>query len=175
MLDTITKRRVFNRRRVKQRVGGYRGLRERLQQLQQLERLEQFQQLEQLLQLQQLQQLEQLLQLQKLQLSAKSYDQVEIKPNSIVYCDPPYKNTAGYTVDFNFNKFYSWAEKAQFPLFISEYDINIPNFNCVFAINKRSLLTSNKAITNIKVEKIYANPLGQQLLKAYSKHSKIEL
>ena len=50
-------------------------------------------------------------------LSNKSYEELEIKPGSIVYCDAPYKETAGYTAngggrhgggDFNFDAYYNW-------------------------------------------------------------------
>lgn len=39
----------------------------------------------------QLQRLQRLQRLQQLDMTTVSYDQVDIKPNSIVYCDPPYK------------------------------------------------------------------------------------
>ena len=66
--------------------------------------------LERLERLQSLQSLEALERLQSLQMFTKSYDEVPIKENSVVYCDIPYENTAEYVNDgFNHKKFYDWA------------------------------------------------------------------
>ena len=51
----------------------------------------------------------------------KSYDEVEIKPNSVVYCDIPYSDTDGYGMDFDYEKFYKWAESQKELVVISEY------------------------------------------------------
>jgi site-specific DNA-adenine methylase len=92
---------------------------EQLQQLQQLERLEQLQQLQRLQQLQQLERLE------RLEFSNLDYRKIEIKENSIVYCDPPYAETAVYEVNkrsgFDSAAFLSWAEASEHPVFVSEY------------------------------------------------------
>ena len=46
--------------------------------------------------LQSLQSLERLERLERLETSCKSYNEIEIKPNSIIYCDIPYVNTNSY-------------------------------------------------------------------------------
>lgn len=50
-----------------------------------------------------------------MEFSSKDYRELEIKPNSVVYCDPPYKGTIGYRTrketDFDSESFYSWAYK----------------------------------------------------------------
>ena len=141
---------------------------QQLQQLQQLERLEQLQRLEQLEQLQQLerlQQLEQLQQLERLQqlhFSNLSYDQVEIKPDSIIYCDPPYANTADYDADFNHKKFLDWADSQENPVFISEYKINDKRFRPMFKIKKVQRLSSKSRIQ--KNEMVYVNQAAFDLL-----------
>lgn len=89
----------------------------------------------QLQQLQQLQQLEQLQQLQQLEFTTLSYEQIHILPNSIIYCDPPYKGTASYDGDFDNQQFLNWANAQTNPVFISEYNINDPRFGIV-AIKK---------------------------------------
>ena len=38
-----------------------------------------------------------------------SYDELYIPPNSIVYCDPPYNNTTGYSSVFDNTAFWEWA------------------------------------------------------------------
>ena len=58
-------------------------------------RLEQLLRLEQLERLQRLQQLEKLQQLGQLEFYSDSYQNIDIKPNSIIYCDPPYVDEGG--------------------------------------------------------------------------------
>lgn len=84
----------------------------------------------------------------------QSYDEVDIKPNSVVYCDPPYSGTNKYTVEFDHEKFYAWA-RLQKNIYVSEY--NMPaDFYEVGFVNKRSLMdAAGKAGT--KKEKLFTN------------------
>lgn len=54
-----------------------------------------------------------------------SYDQLEIPPNSIIYCDPPYAGTTGYaTGAFNHEAFWQWCcnkVNEGHKVFVSEY------------------------------------------------------
>lgn len=109
----------------------------------------------QLQQLQQLQQLERLQQLEQLEFTSASYEQVPIKPNSIVYCDPPYHGTAEYDDTFNTKALLDWADSQTSPVFISEYDIPDKRFQPVFKIRKTSLLCSRSRTS--KIEKVYGN------------------
>ena len=86
--------------------------------LQSLESLERLQSLESLESLQRMQSLERL---ESLEILNKSYDEVEIKGNAIIYCDIPYKGTSEYSTTFDYDKFYNWCEKQTVPVFISEY------------------------------------------------------
>lgn len=58
--------------------------------------------------------------------TCQSYDEINPTPSSIVYCDPPYENTTGYssTPKFNHEKFWAqaknWAEKGSH-VFVSSY------------------------------------------------------
>lgn len=67
-------------------------------------------------------------------LSCKSYTELEIPENSIVYCDPPYASTTKYRDSFDHDKFWEWCRqqsKAGHQLFVSEY--NAPeDFNCIW-------------------------------------------
>ena len=75
--------------------------------------------------------LERLSQLSDLSALGVSYDQVEIKPNSVVYCDIPYKSTSKYTCGkFDHEKFYDWCRRQTELTFISEYDMP-DDFVCV--------------------------------------------
>jgi site-specific DNA-adenine methylase len=111
--------------------------------LQQLERLEQLQQLEQL---------------ERLQVSNLSYEKVIIKgKNPVIYCDPPYNNTASYKIKgkegFNHDEFYKWFAGLPYPAFMSEY--NAP-FESIAEIKKTSLLCNTGAKKFI-TEKIFWN------------------
>jgi|SRR5579863_207969 len=52
-----------------------------------------------------------------------SYDQVPIPDHSVIYCDPPYKNTTGYRVKFDHIKFWDYCrtKSTNHWVFISEY------------------------------------------------------
>ena len=82
-----------------------------------------------------LQSLERLERLQSLDFKLCSYDEVDIKPNSVIYCDPPYKNTATYRLEdkelvFDHDRFYNWCLKQKELVIISEYDMP-SDFECV--------------------------------------------
>lgn len=67
-------------------------------------------------------------------LSCKSYTELEIPENSIVYCDPPYASTTKYRDGFYHEQFWEWCRqqsKAGHHVFISEY--NAPeDFKCIW-------------------------------------------
>src|SRR5690554_6823322 len=73
------------------------------------------------------------------------YLELEIPPNSIIYCDPPYAGTTGYKDKFSHDEFWQWcrdkvAEGHQ--VFVSEY--NAPDdFKCVWEKQVNSSLTKN--------------------------------
>ncbi|APY08323.1 hypothetical protein BWZ20_08430 [Winogradskyella sp. J14-2] len=67
-------------------------------------------------------------------LSCKSYTELEIPENSIVYCDPPYASTTKYRDSFDHDKFWDWCRqqsKAGHQLFVSEYSAP-EDFNCIW-------------------------------------------
>lgn len=122
--------------------------------------LQQLERLQQLLQLERLQRLEQLERLEQLQLTSLSYDQVDIIPNSVIYCDPPYKGTAGYTKSFDHDKFWEWVRTHKTPIFISEYTAP-KDINVVMAIRHKK---TNSQTTTDSVEKLYCNEAGAMAL-----------
>jgi len=142
-----------------------RSEREQLRRLEQLEQLERLQQLKQLQQLESLERLGGLKKLNSLQnpklfFSAKDYRQVEILPNSVVYCDIPYKGTAEYTVKFDHESFYRWAESASFPVFFSEYGACDKRFKLVYQVAKMVKLAPKGATKENAVkgrEKLFWN------------------
>jgi len=123
-----------------------------------LRRLQKLQRLEPLERLHQLQQLERFSPLKNyLTFSSKDYQDVEILPNSVVYCDIPYKGTADYANSFDYKRFFDWAKTRNFPVFISEYNVDDPDFKLVYTIDKRSMLSSDKSKCKDKQEKLYWN------------------
>lgn len=63
-----------------------------------------------------------------------SYLDMEIPPNSIIYCDPPYNNTTKYSTSIDYDIFWGWCRnkvKEGHVLYVSEY--NAPDdFRCVW-------------------------------------------
>lgn len=60
-----------------------------------------------------------------------SYDKAVIRPDSVIYCDIPYKGTKGYKNGlFSHDNFYDWCRVQTEPVFISEYDMP-SDFVCV--------------------------------------------
>ena len=89
-------------------------------------------------------------------LSNLSYEEVPIENDSVIYCDPPYKNTNTYIDDFNHEKFYQWLrecrEKNQ-QVFISEYQMPDDFFE-VYYKEKTCLINANT--TTFKLEKLFS-------------------
>lgn len=60
-----------------------------------------------------------------LQISVGSYDACPYLPppsSSVVYADPPYIGTRGYTSGaFNHDRFYNWLRSVPYPVYVSEY------------------------------------------------------
>jgi len=75
----------------------------------------------------------------------KEYWNIELPPNSIIYCDPPYQNTTKYSHGFNHSLFWDWCRKKSkqgHKVYVSEY--NAPNdFVCVWHKQAKSSLSAN--------------------------------
>ena len=97
----------------------------RLQLMQSLQSLQSLERLERLQRLQSLQSL------QRLEITHKDYRQLDLPAGCVVYADPPYKDTKGYSTDFDHAAFYSWAVHCPRPLLISEYDMPREIFACI--------------------------------------------
>lgn len=101
------------------------------------------------------------------------YENVPIPRDSVVYCDPPYVNTAKYQShkkkDFDYYRFYDWAERQEVPLFISEYWMPEDRFKCIAEIPRTSSYSQYNNAQKI-VEKIYV-PVRSK----YSKMGKLSL
>ena len=88
--------------------------------------------------------------------SKADYREVEIPDGAVVYCDPPYKGTAEYTIPFDSDGFYEWARECPHPVYFSEY--SAPSyFRRVAATQKCNRLNTNKANKAFNFEFIYWN------------------
>ena len=106
------------------------------------------------------QSLQSLQSLQRLQISSKSYENVKIPENSVIYADIPYQGTdCGSYEGFNHESFFNWASVQKTPVFISSYKVEDERFTCVFECDKRSL-NNGKGSGELMKERIYANTAG---------------
>lgn len=96
--------------------------------------------------------------IQEVEFINESYLDLEIPPNSIIYCDPPYKGTTSYRDTFDHDKFWNWCRKKSSEghiVFISEY--NAPNdFICLW--QKEVSTTISKQQGKKDVEKLFIAP-----------------
>jgi len=83
--------------------------------------------------------------LQGVILQHASYSDMKIPPNSIIYCDPPYRETTKYNIAFDHYSFYEWClekHKEGHTVFVSEYSMP-PAFECIWEKEINSSLTKD--------------------------------
>ena len=134
-----------------------------------LQRLEELQSLERLQRLQRLQRLE------NIQYYSSDYRDVPISPNSTVYCDIPYKDTADYKAvgSFDHDAFYEWALSRDFPVFVSEY--NMPDtFTCLYRVRK-NILFSQQGTTGKKDEGLYVQNKFAKIYENPTKYKEVDM
>jgi site-specific DNA-adenine methylase len=107
--------------------------------------------------LQRLQSLERLQSLQRLELHCGSYVDYQHKEGDVVYCDPPYENTATYSEDgFNHKEFYDWVASRPYQVYFSSYEISDNRFYKVWSKQKIQNLKGQGAGAKVQ-ETIYCN------------------
>lgn len=86
------------------------------------------------------------------------YKDVEIPPDAIVYCDPPYADTTGYSTSkgFDYNEFWNYMRKLSktHTVFISEEKAP-DDFECIWSKEVKRVLDVNKSNIQPKVEKLF--------------------
>ena len=86
----------------------------------------------------------------------ESYLTLEIPPRSIIYCDPPYRNTTKYSSTFDHEHFYCWCRDRHaegHTIFISEYQMP-DDFICVWSKRQTSSLTKDTG-SKVATEKLF--------------------
>ena len=110
--------------------------------------------------LRQLQSLQRLERLERLEINCGSYLDYEYKDGDVVYCDPPYQDTAGYNnTSFNHNQFYDWVNTRDYPVYFSSYPINDTRFIPVLELDKRQTFSPTNN-SRCVVETVYWNGQG---------------
>ena len=96
--------------------------------------------------------------LEGIEFICSDYSDLEIPPNCIIYCDPPYCSTTRYTgVDpFNTIEFWDWCSKMVIKghsVFVSEYTAP-DDWNCVWEKRVNSSLTKDTGCKK-QIEKLF--------------------
>lgn len=108
-----------------------------------------------------LQQLQQLERLQQLEINNGSYLDYQHKIGDVVYCDPPYENTADYGLKFDSKQFYDWVATRPYQVFFSSYEISDNRFKQIWQKEKQSLMKGGNGQFTVN-EYIYTNKTIQQ-------------
>ena len=85
------------------------------------------------------------------------YHDVEIPDGAVVYCDPPYVNTTGYTVgQFDTDEFWNYMRQLskRCDVYISEESAP-DDFECIWSKEKVRTLEKNDNVWRVKVEKLF--------------------
>ena len=107
--------------------------------------------------------LQSLQRLQSLEKTSLDYRKVNILPDSVLYCDIPYKNTDEYTCgSFDHQAFYDWCAKQKELVVVSSYEMPASDFICINEIKHRQTL-SMMATNSKVVEKLFI-PKHQALM-----------
>ena len=92
-------------------------------------------------------------------ITSVSYDEIDLPdPNeTVIICDPPYRNTQGYQVEFDNDKFEQWCidkSREGYEVFVCEYNIENPAFEEVWS---KEVINCGGGNKNQKrsVEKLY--------------------
>lgn len=85
------------------------------------------------------------------------YRDVEIPDGAVVYCDPPYANTTGYTLgQFDTNEFWDYMRQLskRCDVYISEESAP-DDFECIWSKEKVRTLEKSDNVGRVKVEKLF--------------------
>lgn len=95
--------------------------------------------------------LKQIVNLKDVEFTCKDYFDLEIRLESTVYCDIPYKGTTQYKDKFDYDRFWNWARNVSRTnhVFISEYSAP-DDFKCVKEIPHKTILDKNSQYPRIE-------------------------
>jgi site-specific DNA-adenine methylase len=111
---------------------------------------------QQLQRLQRLQRLQQLQQLERLEIFNLSYEQVKIDTpidETVIYLDPPYKNTGKYQIKVDYDQLLEFILSSPYKIYVSGYDM--PELTTVLEMHHRS--TFSQRLNQKVTEKLFCN------------------
>lgn len=82
-----------------------------------------------------------------------SYADYKYRDGDVIYCDPPYKNTHGYGIQFDTDAFWDWVRTRNYPVYVSEYQAP-EDFVSIWSNEKRSLF-NGKGLSKPVVEHLF--------------------
>ena len=101
--------------------------------------------------------LKDLVSIQSATFTCLDYHDVEIPDGAVVYCDPPYVNTTGYTVgQFDTDEFWNYMRQLskRCDVYISEESAP-DDFECIWSKEKVRTLEKSDNVGRVKVEKLF--------------------
>ena len=115
--------------------------------------------------LERLQSLEKLESLERLQATSSDYRNIQFEPDSVIYCDIPYIGTKGYKARFDHDAFYDWAERQEYQVFVSSYEMPNERFKCIWEYSTYS--NANAYRPKMVVERLFV-PRSQNYIYEHS-------
>jgi len=107
--------------------------------------------------------------LQGVELICCAYNELKIPENSLIYCDPPYKNTRKYNKvqSFNHSEFWQWAEEQAKNHIVFVSELTAPE-NWVEVWSKNIIYTTARLGKNnpTKTEKLFIHESQAHLIKS---------
>ena len=87
------------------------------------------------------------------------YKDLQLPPNSLIYCDPPYKGAFGYEKGktFNHNEFWQWCREKSAEghiVFVSEYNSPV-DFKCIWSKELSQVINNTSLKTPKPTEKLF--------------------
>lgn len=93
--------------------------------------------------------------LKDIEVQCKDYKKVCCE-NALIYCDIPYKQSIGYSTEFNHEEFYDWCEKQTKQgniVLVSEYEMPEGRFECIWQKQVKTHQNNRNKLN--KVEKLF--------------------
>lgn len=94
--------------------------------------------------------------LQDVEFSCRDYKELTIENDSVIYCDPPYTNTTGYSVGLDSEEFWQWVrERSESSIvFVSEYTAP-EDFSAVWQKQTKLDIRSKGGVKSERCEKLF--------------------
>ena len=95
----------------------------------------------------------------------KSYLDLDFQ-DTLIYCDPPYKNGIGYQEEFNHDLFWQWAEKQTKNNIVLVSENEAPNdWVCIWQQQTKTSMNNRHRIN--KIEKLFIHKNQLKIIKEY--------